>query len=88
MSTMTLEARALRMNRILRAMVDQQMDKRPDRFSRKLSRKLQKQLDMIERLNSEQAALLLDILEAGVPDEFRRLLQETESADGDADQRC
>ncbi len=76
MSALNLEARAQRMDSILRAMAAKEATERPEKFSGKVTPKLRKQLDAIQKLPAPILEEFLDLLEAGVPAEFRHVLEE------------
>lgn len=74
-SALSLQARVDRILPIMRAMAEQASVEDPSIGKLAGSAKLQTQLDALGSLPDEQLAMLLDILEAGVPDEFKDQLR-------------
>ena len=66
-----LQARADKLLPIIEAASARAMDQHGKKFARLAgSAKLQRQFELIDALSDEDFAMFLDILEAGVPDEF------------------
>src|SRR5579859_2014958 len=72
-----LQARADKLLPIVEAAGPRAVDQHSKKFAKLASsEKLQRQFELIDALSDEDFAMFLDILEAGVPDEFRHMLQE------------